>query len=58
MEKAGGTLRRRGTSDRDAKNPILGDLSEFLDYIQSWSLIRSEFRHTRRARQLTTQNPK
>lgn len=41
-------------SDRDAKNLILEDLSEFLDYIQSWLLIKSEFRHAQRARQFTT----
>lgn len=36
------------------KNLILEDLSEFLDYTQSWSLIKSEFRYTQRARQITT----
>lgn len=35
------------------KNMILEDLSEFLDYIQPWLLIKSEFGHTQRARQLT-----
>lgn len=32
---------------------ILEDLSELLNYVQPWSLIKSEFKHTQRARGLT-----
>lgn len=33
---------------------ILEDLSELLNYVQPWSLINSEFKHTQRTRELTT----
>lgn len=59
MEKAGGMLRMYYIRyfDGHAKKRdllILEDLSVFPDYTQSWSLIKSEFRHTQRARQFTT----
>lgn len=59
MEKAGGRHPKDVSDEvflieKYQKNMILEDLSEFLDYTQSWSLIKSEFRYTQRARQITT----